>query len=118
MPVSDMQCQHRDDAWTLICESNQIYGGYGFTEDYPAARAVREYQNHFPLRGHHYIQTIDLSTRKGRSTKASLRGLLQDNESLITSERELKPELAREFAKLKKACVPFRDCRQHVSIYQ
>ena len=26
----------------LICESIQAYGGYGFTEDYPAPRAVRD----------------------------------------------------------------------------
>ena len=30
-----------DEAWSLVAESIQTYGGYGYCEDYPVAQAAR-----------------------------------------------------------------------------
>lgn len=99
-----------DEAWILICESIQIYGGYGFTEDYPAARAVRDTKINSLYEGTNYIQSMDLITRKWPLHKGqAFAGLLQDIDSFITSERGAYPEFEREFAKLDKALCSYQE---------
>jgi hypothetical protein len=98
-----------DEAWTLICESIQAYGGYGFTEDYPAARAVRDTKINSLYEGTNYIQSMDLITRKWPLHKGqAFAGLLQDIESLgIPSTNH--PEFEREFAKREKALRSYQE---------
>ena len=99
-----------DEAWTLICESIQACGGYGFTEDYPAARAVRDTKINSLYEGTNYIQSMDLITRKWPLQKGqAFAGLLQDIEAFIASHQPTNPEFAREFAKLEKALRSYQE---------
>lgn len=53
-----------DMAWKTIAEAIQVYGGYGFTEDYPVAQAARDCKIHSIWEGTNYIQAMDLIGRK------------------------------------------------------
>lgn len=53
-----------DMSWRLIAEAIQIYGGYGYTEDYPVAQAARDSKIHSIWEGTSYIQSMDLTGRK------------------------------------------------------
>jgi alkylation response protein AidB-like acyl-CoA dehydrogenase len=61
-----------DEAWGLICESLQAYGGYGYTEEYPAARAARDVKIYSIWEGTNYIQAMDLLGRKRTMGKGSV----------------------------------------------
>jgi alkylation response protein AidB-like acyl-CoA dehydrogenase len=99
-----------DEAWTLLCESIQIYGGYGFTEDYPAARAVRDTKINSLYEGTNYIQSMDLITRKWPLHKGqAFAGLLQDIEEFIASHQQTNQEFTSEFAKLEKALRAYQE---------
>jgi alkylation response protein AidB-like acyl-CoA dehydrogenase len=99
-----------DEAWLLLCESIQTYGGYGFTEDYPAARAVRDTKINSLYEGTNYIQSMDLITRKWPMQKGqAFAGLLQDIDEFIAAQRQSYPELDREFAKLEQALRAYQD---------
>ena len=107
-----------DEAWGLICESIQIYGGYGFTEDYPAARAVRDTKINSLYEGTNYIQSMDLIARKWPLQKGqAFSGLLQDIDNFITAHRPLFPELHTEFDKLNNALQAYRMLQETTANY-
>lgn len=106
-----------DEAWDLLCETIQGYGGYGFTEDYPAARAVRDCKINSIYEGTNYIQSMDLLGRKwGLGKGAVFAGILQDIEDLIKDNREHKV-LSREFAKLERALAAYRQIQLSIRNY-
>lgn len=107
-----------DEAWGLICESIQIYGGYGFTEDYPAARAVRDTKINSLYEGTNYIQSMDLIARKWPLQKGqAFSGLLQDIDNFIIAHRPLFPELYTEFDKLNNALQVYRMLQETTANY-
>ena len=53
-----------DEAWMLIGESIQTYGGYGYVEDYPAAQSARDCKIYSLWEGTNFIQSQDLVGRK------------------------------------------------------
>lgn len=102
-----------DEAWTLLCESIQVYGGYGFTEDYPAARAVRDTKINSLYEGTNYIQSMDLIARKWPMHKGqAFAGLLQDIDEFISGQKTSYPELEPEFAKLEQALKSYRELQE------
>lgn len=105
-----------DEAWTLICESIQAYGGYGFTEEYPAARAVRDCKINSIYEGTNYVQSMDLIGRKWMLRKGTaFASMLQDIDELIKKQGEAVPELAREFKKLARALNAYRGIQVKVA---
>jgi len=98
-----------DEAWSLIEESIQTYGGYGFTEDYPAARAVRDTKINSIYEGTNYIQSMDLITRKWTLHRGeAFAGLLADIDSFIANEGNKWPEMGPEFTGLQRALEDYR----------
>jgi hypothetical protein len=53
-----------DMAWQTICEAIQVYGGYGFIEEYPCAQYARDVKIFSIWEGTNYIQALDLCARK------------------------------------------------------
>ena len=53
-----------DMAWQSICEAIQVYGGYGFIEEYPCAQYARDVKIFSIWEGTNYIQALDLCARK------------------------------------------------------
>ena len=53
-----------DLAWQTICDAIQVYGGYGFIEEYPCAQYARDVKIFSIWEGTNYIQALDLCARK------------------------------------------------------
>lgn len=53
-----------DVAWPLIADAIQVYGGYGFSEEYPVAQSARDVKIYSIWEGTNYIQAMDLLARK------------------------------------------------------
>lgn len=53
-----------DMAWELTAEAMQVYGGYGYSEEYPIAQLCRDVKIHSIWEGTNFIQSLDLVARK------------------------------------------------------
>jgi hypothetical protein len=53
-----------DMAWVLIAEAIQVFGGYGFTAEYPVEQLARDCKVLSIWEGTNYIQALDLVGRK------------------------------------------------------
>ncbi|AET68121.1 acyl-CoA dehydrogenase [Desulfosporosinus orientis DSM 765] len=53
-----------DEAWWLIGEALQSYGGYGYCEEYPVSQIARDVKIYSIWEGTNYIQSMDLLGRK------------------------------------------------------
>ncbi|MHB1127041.1 MAG: acyl-CoA dehydrogenase [Bacillota bacterium] len=53
-----------DSAWQLTAEAIQVYGGYGYSEEYPVARCARDVKILSLWEGTNFIQSQDLVGRK------------------------------------------------------
>lgn len=60
-----------DEAWWLIGEAIQAYGGYGYTEEYPVAQIARDVKIYSIWEGTNYIQSMDLIGRKWLMNKGT-----------------------------------------------
>jgi alkylation response protein AidB-like acyl-CoA dehydrogenase len=104
-----------DEAWSLICESIQAYGGYGYIEEYPAAQAARDCKICSLWEGTNYIQAIDLVGRKWSMGKGTVfSGLLKDIEVFINANQACVG-LEKEFAILEDALAAYQKIRTAVS---
>lgn len=53
-----------DTSWVLTGDAMQVYGGYGYSEEYPIAQLMRDVKIHSIWEGTNYVQAIDLVGRK------------------------------------------------------
>ncbi|HOQ10381.1 MAG TPA: acyl-CoA dehydrogenase [Syntrophomonadaceae bacterium] len=61
-----------DEAWWLIGEAIQCYGGYGYCEEYPVAQIARDSKIYSIWEGTNYIQALDLVGRKWTMKKGTV----------------------------------------------
>ena len=61
-----------DEAWWLIGEAIQAYGGYGYTEEYPVAQLARDVKIYSIWEGTNYIQALDFCGRKWTMKKGTV----------------------------------------------
>ncbi|MDO4540726.1 MAG: acyl-CoA dehydrogenase [Syntrophomonadaceae bacterium] len=61
-----------DEAWTLIGEAIQAYGGYGYCEEYPVAQIARDVKIYSIWEGTNYIQALDFIGRKWTMKKGTV----------------------------------------------
>ncbi|HZK43761.1 MAG TPA: acyl-CoA dehydrogenase [Syntrophomonadaceae bacterium] len=61
-----------DEAWRLIGESIQVYGGYGYCEEYPVSQIARDVKIYSIWEGTSYIQALDLVGRKWTMKQGSV----------------------------------------------
>lgn len=97
-----------DVVWPLIGDAIQIYGGYGFSEEYPVAQAARDSKIYSIWEGTNYIQAMDLIGRKwtmknGELFKAWMGELKNSIEALKDN-----PEFAKEYTILSEAYKAYR----------
>ncbi len=92
-----------DQAWLMITEAIQVYGGYGYTEEYPVARQARDCKIYSIWEGTNFIQSLDLVGRKWRLDNGKVfRDWLTELGTFIQKNRE-NQHFASEFAILGKA---------------
>lgn len=61
-----------DMAWQLTAEAIQVYGGYGFIEEYPVAQIARDCKIYSIWEGTNFIQSMDLVGRKWNLRKGEV----------------------------------------------
>lgn len=107
-----------DEAWNLLCELIQIYGGYGYTEEYPVARAVRDVKINSIYEGTNYVQSMDLIGRKWVMNQGkAFNELLDEIEQFIELRKDDDPKLKREFELLQAALNDYREIQASVLAY-
>ncbi len=106
-----------DEAWTLICESIQAYGGYGFCEEYPVAQAARDCKIYSIWEGTNFIQSLDLVGRKWIMGKGKVFAAFLQNIEEFISENKAAVGFAKEFANLEKALVSYQAIMAAVGKY-
>ncbi len=87
-----------DTALQCINEALQIYGGYGFTEEYSAAEQYRDVRIYSIWEGTNYIQSMDLVGRKMTMKKGEVFGawmkhitdFVDDNKGAAGFEKEFE----------------------------
>ncbi len=106
-----------DEAWTLIAESIQVHGGYGYTEDYVPAKAARDCKIYSLYEGTNYIQAQDLVGRKWSMKKGTLfADLLKEIEDFITTNQN-KASFDKEFVNLSRALKAYREVQACIFAY-
>ncbi|MGE5397146.1 MAG: acyl-CoA dehydrogenase [Chitinophagales bacterium] len=101
-----------DEAWPLIGECIQSYGGYGYCEEYPVAQAARDVKIYSIWEGTNFIQSLDLVGRKWlMGGGAVFAAFLQDIEDFIKAKGEegKAAGLEKEFANLEKALASYKE---------
>lgn len=80
-----------DEAWWLIGEAIQAYGGYGYCEEYPVAQIARDVKIYSIWEGTNYIQSMDLIGRKWTMGKGQLfADFMQEMRDFYEANKELE----------------------------
>jgi hypothetical protein len=97
-PLCKAYCS--EEAWGLIAEAIQVYGGYGYCEDYPVERLARDCKIHTIWEGTNYVQSMDLIGRKWTMQGGPVfAGWMQNIKDFYEAHKE-EPGFTREFAEL------------------
>ena len=100
-PLGKAYCS--DMAWTLIADAIQVYGGYGYCEEYPVARMARDSKINSIWEGTNYIQALDLVGRKWTLEKGTLFGNWLAEVGQYIDRNQGAAGLEKEFAMLRRA---------------
>lgn len=102
-----------DMALECISAALQIYGGYGFSEEYPCAELYRDARIYPIWEGTNYVQSMDLVGRKMSMKNGQIfRDWLQDSKDFIANHKDV-PGFKKEFALLQKA---LENCEEIVAV--
>lgn len=78
-----------DTSWVLTGDAMQVYGGYGYSEEYPIAQLMRDVKIHSIWEGTNFIQGMDLVGRKWNIGKGQGFAIwLKDIEDFITAQKD------------------------------
>ena len=106
-----------DEAWPIIADCIQVYGGYGYCEDYPVAQAARDVKVLSIWEGTNYIQSLDLIGRKWTMKKgAAFAAWLQDIRDFINDNKNT-PGFEGEFANLERAVNSYMEIQMTIGSY-
>ncbi len=106
-----------DEAWPLIGQSIQSYGGYGYIEDYPVAQAARDCKIFSIWEGTNFIQSLDLVGRKwGLGKGIVFAALLKDIEDFIAANKDVAG-FEKDFANLARALAAYREIQATMAQY-
>jgi 3-(methylthio)propanoyl-CoA dehydrogenase len=106
-PLGKAYCS--DMAWSLIAEAIQVYGGYGYIQEYPVERLARDSKINSIWEGTNYIQSLDLVGRKWSLQGGALFGGWLAEVGEYIDENAGVPGLEKEFSLLKKAYDAYRE---------
>lgn len=103
-----------DEAWPIIGEMIQAYGGYGYCEDYPVAQAARDVKIFSIWEGTNFIQSMDLIGRKWMMKKGqAFAHFLNDIKAFIEMNKNTAG-FEKEMANLEKAFNAYGQIQQAV----
>ncbi|HWQ74157.1 MAG TPA: acyl-CoA dehydrogenase [Syntrophomonas sp.] len=112
-PIIKAYCS--DKAWELVAEAVQIYGGYGFMDEYPLTQICRDVKIYSIWEGTNFIQSMDLVRRKWKMENGSIFAAWLEQMSKLVREHEDDPVFEEEFAVLKDAVAAYREIQESVN---
>ncbi len=92
-----------DEAWGLIADSIQAYGGYGYCEEYPVSQIARDVKIYSIWEGTSYIQAMDLVGRKWTMKKGSVYATWFKEIQEFYADNKGAAGFEKEFEKFEKA---------------
>lgn len=106
-----------DMAFQCINEALQVFGGYGYTEEYPISQMLRDSRIFCIWEGTNYLQSLDLIGRKWTRRKGTVfAGWLQSIQDFIDQNKG-SPDFAVEFETLQKALNSYREIQAAIGGY-
>lgn len=106
-----------DVSWLLTGDAMQVYGGYGYSEEYPIAQLMRDVKIHSIWEGTNYVQAIDLVGRKWNIGKGQgFAYWLKHIEDFIEQEKN-HPYFTRELNILATALDSYKKLKDTLSSY-
>lgn len=106
-----------DEAWPLIGECIQAYGGYGYCEEYPVAQAARDVKIFSIWEGTNYIQSMDLIGRKWMLKKgAAFAAWLQEIREFVEANKATAG-FEEDFAYLERAVNAYTEIQMSIGGY-
>jgi len=106
-----------DMAFQCINEALQVFGGYGYTEEYPISQMLRDSRIYCIWEGTNYLQSLDLIARKWTKRKGAVfAGWLQSIQDFINKNKD-NPDFAQEFALLQKGLENYRQIQAAIVGY-
>ncbi len=119
-----------DEAWWLIGEAIQAYGGYGYCEEYPVAQIARDVKIYSIWEGTNFIQSMDLVGRKWMLGKGAvfadfiqeMRDFYEANKVMVEAAASGEPgqldlSLDKEFAILGRALDAYTQMQMAIGGY-
>lgn len=106
-----------DEAWWLIGEAIQAYGGYGYCEEYPVAQIARDVKIYSIWEGTNFIQSLDLIGRKWLLKKgAAFAGFVQEMRDFYEANKDTAG-FEKEFANLGRALDAYTSIQMAIGGY-
>ncbi|WP_088188959.1 acyl-CoA dehydrogenase [Desulfosporosinus sp. FKA] len=106
-----------DEAWWLIGEALQSYGGYGYCEEYPLSQIARDSKIYSIWEGTNYIQAMDLLGRKMNMKGGSVfKAWVKEMADFYAANKD-NDALSKEFAILGKALNSYQAMLKAVAEY-
>jgi hypothetical protein len=97
-----------DMVWPLVGDAIQLYGGYGFSEEYPLAQIARDCKIYSLWEGTNYIQSMDLVGRKWNLKQGQVFvDWLEDIETIIKTNTS-REDFAAESAIMEKGLASYK----------
>jgi len=107
-PLGKAYCS--DVAWQLIADAIQVYGGYGYSEEYPVAKQARDVKIYSIWEGTNFIQSMDLVGRKWRLDNGKLfSSWLAEEVGKYIEQNKGVSGLEYEFKLLQKAFTSYKE---------
>ncbi len=106
-----------DEAWGIIGECIQSYGGYGFCEEYPVAQAARDVKIYSIWEGTNYIQALDLIGRKWTMKKGTVYAKWYKQVQEFYEANKNAAGFEKEFAKYGKAVQALAEIQMAIGGY-
>lgn len=106
-----------DEAWWLIGEAIQVYGGYGYCEEYPVAQIARDVKIYSIWEGTNFIQSMDLVGRKwGLKKGAAFAAFIQEMRDFCEANKN-HPDFEKEFSNLGQALNAYAQIQKAIGTY-
>ncbi len=106
-----------DEAWWLIGEAIQVYGGYGYCEEYPVAQIARDVKIYAIWEGTNFIQSLDLVGRKWTMNKGLTFGSFIKEMNDFYENNKGAEGFQKEFENLGRALMAYKTIQKTIMSY-
>lgn len=111
-PIVKAYCS--DKAWELCAEAMQVFGGNGYSEEYPIAEICRDVKIYSIWEGTNYIQAMDLIGRKWMMGKGAVfADWLAEIETFAVENADVQG-FEKEMAIVKRAVATYRQIQMAI----